>query len=266
MGFSTESFDNPRLEFLLRSIRKKCTHRSKTNKRLPVTVWVLQKFLKKLNKEVWFHRVVRASISAAVYGLLRAGEFTVKPGKDVPLLRSDVTWFADRVELKLRVSKTDIFRQGVTVTLWKNDSSTCPFTNLKDVYDNSPVKHPQAPLFQDEQGQALTYKAIVKAVKVLADECGFNPKSFSGHSFRIGGATTMGILKFPPEVIRQLGRWESTCYQRYVRVSPMQLRQVGVAFGEARETSPTKMFGGLSDVQAGKLQWEDLVFSKLAFR
>lgn len=137
---------------------------------------------------------------------------------------------------------------------------------VKDVFDNSPVKHPQAPLFQDDQGHALTYAAIVKAVKVLAEACGFNPKNFSGHSFRIGGATTMGILKFPPEVIRQLGRWESTCYQRYVRVAPMQLRQVGVAFGEARETSRDKMFGGLSDVQASKLQWEDLVFSKLSFR
>ncbi|KDE03492.1 hypothetical protein MVLG_06054 [Microbotryum lychnidis-dioicae p1A1 Lamole] len=51
----------------------------------------------------------------------------------------------------------------------------------------------------------------------------FGP-SYSGHSLRSGGATHYALRGLPAEVIKRLGRWRSTAWEDYVRVSP-QLQQ-----------------------------------------
>ena len=54
--------------------------------------------------------------------------------------------------------------------------------------------------------------AILWLLKVV-----WSPLAVSGHSFRIGAATTAALRGVEDSVIKMLGRWESSAYQRYLR-------------------------------------------------
>ena len=40
-----------------------------------------------------------------------------------------------------------------------------------------------------------------------------------GHSIRIGAASTVAAVGIEDHLIKVLGRWNSSCYERYIRVS-----------------------------------------------
>jgi hypothetical protein len=56
---------------------------------------------------------------------------------------------------------------------------------------------------------------------------GKNPKQFSTHSFRRGGASWAFSSEIPSELIQLYGDWKSDAYKNYLRFSfgflPMQL-------------------------------------------
>ena len=252
-----DGFQSKRLEMCLRGIRKACPHRPQTNKRMPVTIWVLRKFFQHLNSSNFLHKMIKTAMITGVYALLRAGEFAAKDPLHIPLLRSDIRFFESSVVLRIRRSKTDIFRQGVDITLWKDDSDTCPYTHLKDLFDNSPLQYPGAPLFQNSDGSPLLYAQLVKATKDLAQHCGFKATMFAGHSFRIGGATTLALLGYEAHIIKTLGRWTSLSYQLYTRVSQEQMQKASEAMSRA-EHRTNKFFGDLSDTAAARVSWDNL--------
>jgi hypothetical protein len=124
LGFSRDAFTSSQLELLLRGAKKE-RGPGKRQPRLPITVPVLVALLNCLNRNHDF--MMRAAISIGVYGLFRAGELTLRKGDanrpDGPILsRADITWFAGKVVIHLRESKTDIFRMGVDVQLFRNGS------------------------------------------------------------------------------------------------------------------------------------------------
>ena len=46
---------------------------------------------------------------------------------------------------------------------------------------------------------------------------GISPAGYSGHSFRIGAATTAAQAGLEDSVVKTLGRWESAAYQQYIQ-------------------------------------------------
>ena len=48
-------------------------------------------------------------------------------------------------------------------------------------------------------------------------EAGLDVSGYSGHSFRIGAATSAAQAGLGDALIKTLGRWESAAYQRYIR-------------------------------------------------
>ena len=55
---------------------------------------------------------------------------------------------------------------------------------------------------------------------------GFNPAPYSGHSFRIGAATSAAAEGIEDAVIKILGRWSSSAYLAYVRIPRSELSGV----------------------------------------
>ncbi|XP_074654505.1 uncharacterized protein LOC141908371 [Tubulanus polymorphus] len=49
---------------------------------------------------------------------------------------------------------------------------------------------------------------------------GLPEASYTSHSFRIGAATNAATNGVPEPVIRELGRWKSDAFKRYIRISP----------------------------------------------
>ena len=73
------------------------------------------------------------------------------------------------------------------------------------------------PLFLFKDGSFLTRDKLVAAVRLALQHAGMNASQYSGHSFRIGAATTAAQVGIEDSVVKMLGRWESSAYQRYIR-------------------------------------------------
>ena len=70
---------------------------------------------------------------------------------------------------------------------------------------------------QLKDGRQLTKAQFIAAVRQALQDAGMDYKLCSGHSFRIGAATTAHNCGFNEATIKMLGRWESSAYLLYIR-------------------------------------------------
>ena len=162
------------------------------------------------------------------FGFLRSGEMTapevgeIDPGQHLSFL--DIT--VDDVEnprslaVRIKQSKTDSFRQGLSIVLSRTELLLCPVAALLAylvVQGNS-----EGPLFL-LRGKPLTCPKLVLKLRKAVAVTGLQPEKYAGHSFRIGATTTTAVCRVPVDIIKTLGRWKSQAYQLYVRIPDAQL-------------------------------------------
>lgn len=257
LGLSNHAFACPRLRLILRSIRKarRCKARAT---RLPITIALLRRFAELSDLSVPADRLIFAALTVGVHGLMRSGELAIKVRRDnlEPenlLTRSSVTWHDNHAVIHLAVSKTDPFREGTDITIYGNGATTCPFAALRATWDDAPKQFPSAPLFQHHDGTPLRYEQLNAAIKRLATSAGLDPQSFSGHSLRIGGATSLAMRGFAQNVIQALGRWQSLSVQLYTRLTGGMREQVSKALADPLDSERYNLFGGVEPTLACKL-------------
>ena len=90
-------------------------------------------------------------------------------------------------------------------------------------------------IFDLEKKRAILLKDLQHYLALT----GVDPSKCSGHSFRIGGATSMVAAGMFDWEIQVQGRWSSNAYQRYIRV-PIPL-VVGFAKRMANTAGPTSL-------------------------
>ena len=221
----------PLLQYVLRGIKRSPASPS----RQPITPAVLR-----LLKGVWSplaatdqdYIMLWAACSMGFFGFMRAGEFTVKSQSDfdpsVSLNTSDISVDScehpSMVRVVLRQSKTDPFRQGVSIYFGKTQGDLCPVSAiLAYIAIRPPVR---GPLFVYRDGSFLTRDKLIGALKQALCTAGMDTKGYSGHSFRIGAAITAALKGVEDSVIKMLGRWESSAYQRYLRTPQVTLAAI----------------------------------------
>ena len=74
------------------------------------------------------------------------------------------------------------------------------------------------PFFMERDGQPLSWPALVSA--------GFDVFRFSGHSFRIGAATTAAQAGLSDSFMQTLGQWRSSTFLAYIRTPQAELASV----------------------------------------
>ena len=119
------------------------------------------------------------------------------------------------MRITIEASKTDPFRKGIHIFFGVTGNTLCPVTALLS-YMASRGDSP-SPLFHFEDGRHLTRKQLSLALRRALTYSGVDASCFSGHSFRIGAATTAAQKGVEDSVIRMVGRWESSAYLRYIR-------------------------------------------------
>ena len=85
------------------------------------------------------------------------------------------------------------------------------------------------PLFLRENGLPLTRDVFITWLRNNFARLGLKG-NYSGHSFRIGAATTAAAAGIPDHLIKTLGRWLSNAYQIYIRPPPSILEGVAGRF------------------------------------
>ena len=101
-------------------------------------------------------------------------------------------------------------------------SPLCPLTAYKNMLKLVPAS-PASPAFSlpdsNSKRVCLTHATFVSHLQQLISLTGRDPKGFTGHSFRRGGATFAFRSGVPGELIQLQGDWRSDAYLRYLDFS-----------------------------------------------
>ena len=214
----------PRLEYVIKG-SKRLAGSVSSRTRLPITPHILRQL-----KRVWMafpdsHNAstLWAASCMCFFGFLRAGEVVVPDDTcydsashlsygDVKINNRESPQF---LTIQIKASKTDPFRQGVTVYIGRATEELCPVAAIL----NYMVRRgsTSGPFFKFSDGRLLTRERFVKAVRTALDHAGIASAHYAGHSFRIGAATTAAQCGMQDSLIKTLGRWKSSAYLVYVR-------------------------------------------------
>jgi len=234
LGFGDPNIASmPQLEYVVKGLKKR-TSMGQRRERLPITPDILQAL-----KKVWEGNADReeavmlwAAVCMCFFGFLRSGE-VVTPSdneydKTVHLSYGDVrinsTVNPQYLEVRIKASKTDPFRKGVTVYLGRTDNDLCPVSAIL-AYMVQRGKE-EGPFFWFTNERFLTRERLVTAMRAALEQAGFDSRKYAGHSFRIGAATTAARSGLPDSLIKTLGRWESAAYTIYIRTPKETLYSV----------------------------------------
>lgn len=223
-----------RLEAIVRAVKK--VQGVSTFIRLPITVPILSQIITYLERgifSVYEDILVQTMCSLAFFAFLRCGEITCDQfDSTLHLTLSSIAFAVDNsyFTITLKASKTDPFRQGITIYVFKVNNSVCPVALMQKYLKIRylAAAHNSDPLFVTPGRQVVTRIYFIDKIKILLSRLGYDPKLYSGHSFRIGAATTAGKANLPDYLIKTLGRWSSDCYLRYIRTPVTCLQQAQI--------------------------------------
>ena len=219
-----------KLKQTLRGIERQ--HFSPPKQKMPLTFDILRDIHSFLNPSSIDDTVHWAAITTGHFLMLRAGEFTVPSNEEFDtsshLTAADAKLHtsSDGMEyltVHIKRSKTDQRGQGVTLYTGHSGHRVCAVCAMKKnlAIRGRPVSS-AAPLFQLADSSPVTKAGLLTFVSHLLRLIGIDPSQYSGHSFRIGGATSASLAGLSDYEIKLIGRWNSDCYRRYIR-SPLNL-------------------------------------------
>ena len=128
------------------------------------------------------------------------------------------------VQVRIKTSKTDPFRKGVSVYLGQTGNELCPVTTMT-AYLAVRVDHQDRFLDSREELHCRGRGWCNELGKALQPS-GVDVSKYSGHSFRIGAATTVAMVGVEDSLIKTLGRWQSSAYLSYIPVPRERLAAV----------------------------------------
>ena len=205
-----------------------------TRTRLPVTIQILHSIRSLLSKESasYNNTTLWAMCCLAFFGFLRVGEFTIPTeGSYNPschLSLSDIAVDNRKnsrlLQLFLKQSNTDPFKQGIIVYMVITDSPVCPIKVILSYLDKR--SRQPGPFFITKDGKGWTTAMFRAGLRSLLDNLKLDKCHYNTHSIRIGAATSASLAKMPDAHIQTLGRWRSNAVQQYIRPPPSKVAKM----------------------------------------
>ena len=227
-GYHTQLPPLARLYLLTRSIKRTQGSSRSKPKRQPITIEMLTliyNFLLKSEFNTYDRQMLWTACTTAFFGFLRSSEYlspsSTEFDESSTLLYDDIKPMKSTVHVTIKASKTDPFRHGCILRFCETNHPICPVKSLKDFCRIHLSK--SGPRFMFSDGRFLTRRIFNDLLKRIYAPCKSNP--ISTHSFRIGAATTAAAAGIPSWLIKQLGRWNSTCFESYIRIPDSTIRQ-----------------------------------------
>ena len=230
----------PILDRILAGVKRAATSAAKP--KLPITTTMLRSMLPHLRLQHRRDALLWAMMWTATAGLLRISEFACTENSDPDrLLRmrqlsvfdsSDTPYSLQQLRdahlpdsalryasLHLDASKTDPFRTGVDVIIAAPIALSAIRTYVSLCSPAGVLA--TSPLFHFDDGQPVTRRWLMDRVDELLRSTHHDPRAYSSHSFRKGGAVSLQQQGVEDSIIRRTGRWRSDAFNLYVRHVPM---------------------------------------------
>ena len=165
---------------------------------------------------------MRAMCAIAFFAALRIGEITIASGKSpqnlikfnqITILRNASGSYMG-IKLTLRFFKHSNPAQPVVLFI-RTDKPICPISIL--------VKYQElrgaaaGPLFCWPNNSPITRKFFTGVLNAALTFCGLDVFSYKSHTFRIRAASHATAKGLSDAQIRELGRWKSNAFLRYIR-------------------------------------------------
>ena len=216
-------YEDPTSTFFIRKLLKGLAHsRSGFDKRIPITPSILEALLSAIPSvcQSRYKQALYSAMFGIMFGaFLRIGEVTSSPHN-------------------LHFHQVQLSEKSVTITFhtYKHHDPSQPVSLSLPIAPGSPAcpvhlitryislrGRIQGPLFCDQDNSPIlsgTFREVLMQVKRSA---AMHKLHITPHSFRIGAATFAATQGYTAQQIQAMGRWKSSAFQRYVRVSSIQL-------------------------------------------
>lgn len=169
-----------------------------------------------------------AFMTLAYHGAFRASELVATAANGTRAVWGDV---APSLNLGLnrryflfqqKISKTKQMGPTIQIPICITGKPTCPGLLLTAYLKSLPSANraAAAPLFSNKDGSAYTYQSAMSDMRTALSRCGYDPRGYSTHSFRVGLTTDAAMAGLPETKIKMLGRWTSEAYRIYIRADP----------------------------------------------
>lgn len=154
------------------------------------------------------------------------------------LSRDDVLFNEQGVRLRIRSTKTIQFSDRLLeIPLPRiSNSPLCPSKALLLNFKQVPALASPSPaflFFEQNKLSVLTYATFLNMLKHYLSLLGYDSHSYSGHSFRRGGASFALECGVPADLIQSQGDWKSDAYKSYLDPSFAHRQQVMNKLGAA---------------------------------
>lgn len=159
----------------------------------------------------------------------------------------DFTFNAARTMMSLRLWRDKTHRSGSFVSVsFQLRSGPCAVRAVVALFDlldlwSSPRSFVFPALSRRSKSSSVSKSFIQSRIKSLVALLGLNPRVFSTHSLRAGGATDLFVAKVPYGHIMKMGRWKSLSFLLYFRDTSDVRNAVFRAF-ESAASRPNSSF------------------------
>ena len=176
--------------------------------------------VKLTEKGQYDQRLFQAMFALAFHAFLRVGEITRRGlATDNPhlLLMQQIQVSPDMLTISFssfKHSNGEVFQLRVRSTA---RSDICAVRAVQQYLLLRGLKH--GPLFLDRAGNAVMRSDFDRVLRKAVIFNRIDPAHFKGHSFRIGAATAAAEAGIPDSQIREMGRWKSDAFKKYIRAA-----------------------------------------------
>ena len=239
----------PRLRRTIKAIER--IYGKLKNRKPPITIAMLMRICSTtlLITDI-YTLTIKAALLVAFFGFLRKSSYCTATMSSFDPMR-DLTFShlvkrGNRYAIVLSHTKTiQCLERQVEIWLPRYDNIFCPSLALDNMIVTRTRQwgppQPFQPLFMiTKGGQALYSARFLAELKTAVQAAGYDPKLYTPHSLRRGGATFAFECQCSPACIKMQGDWISDAYLLYLNVSDAIKEQTCALMERAIRASITR--------------------------
>ena len=220
VGADLSGLENPQLGLTLKGIARLIN--VPPTQAYPLTPQILAEIHDLLSFDSPLDLVFWSVLLTGFYSLARISNLVKTNKNNFQLSRKQVFLGKNLMLLIFTKTKTIQFGQrALKIPLVAQpDSILCPVRAYKRMLEDIPAPKDSSAFVipVNRRLTDFTYSRFQKRLKSLITLTGRNPRLYSSHSMRRGGATTAFMAGVPTKVIQTQGDWATDSYLRYIKL------------------------------------------------